>query len=129
MTFSALIPPTVSCTVHSLGMGCHNVTFSALIHPYIIMYCTLSRDGVLHPSLEAILSNPSLFKELHLEGPNEEVFSLFGEVYGREAVKGVHELLKKAIPFKMAATVSVSSLLFLHMYILFCFAYIFASSV
>ena len=24
MTFSALIPPTVSCTVHSLGMGCHN---------------------------------------------------------------------------------------------------------
>ena len=67
------------------------------------------------------MSNPSLFKELHLEGPNEEVFSLFGEVYGREAVKGVQELLKNAIPFKMAATVSVSSLLFLHMYILFLF--------
>ena len=25
MTLGALIPPTVSCTVHSLGMGCHNV--------------------------------------------------------------------------------------------------------
>ena len=28
MTFSALIPPTVSCTVHSLGMGCHNNTIA-----------------------------------------------------------------------------------------------------
>ena len=24
------------------------MTFSALIHPYSVMYCTLSRDGVLH---------------------------------------------------------------------------------
>ena len=32
MTFSVLIPPTVSCTVHSLGMGCHMKNSSQTQH-------------------------------------------------------------------------------------------------
>ena len=46
-----LIPPSsVSINYHFLFKSpkYYYVTFNALIHPYIIMYCTLSRDGVLH---------------------------------------------------------------------------------
>ena len=54
------------------------------------------------------MSDLLLFKELPLEGPNEEVVSSLGVVYGAEAIKGVHDLLKDATPFKMASSISVS---------------------
>ena len=40
------------------------------------------------PSLEAVMSDPSLFEELPLESPNKEEFSLLGTLYGGEAVRG-----------------------------------------
>ena len=57
------------------------------------------------------MSDSSMFKELPLEGPDEEVFSSLGAVYGKEAMKGVQDLLKNSTPFKMV--VIVSSLCFL----------------
>ena len=58
------------------------------------------------PSLEALMSNLSLFDEPLLKDPDEEVLTLLGEVYSKEAIKGVQELLKDATPFKMAASLS-----------------------
>ena len=49
--------------------------------------------------LEVLLFDPSLFEELLLEGPDEEVISSLGAVYDGEAVKGVQKLLKDIIPF------------------------------
>ena len=58
------------------------------------------------PSLEALMSNLSLFEEPLLKDSNKEVLISLAEVYGKEAIKGVQELLKDATPFKMAASIS-----------------------
>ena len=52
------------------------------------------------------MSDSSLFKELSLEGLDEEVFSSLGAMYDEEVVKEVQELLKHSTPFKMVAIVS-----------------------
>ena len=57
------------------------------------------------PSLEALMSDLSLFEELLLKGSDEEVLSSLGALYVREAIKRVHALLKDATPFKMATSV------------------------
>ena len=58
------------------------------------------------PSLEVLMFDLSLFEEPLLKDSGEEVFSLLGAVYAREAIKGVQDLLKDATSFKMAAFVS-----------------------
>ena len=48
----------------------------------------------------------SLFEEQLLKDSNEEVLTSLGEVYNKEALKGVQELMKDTTTFKMAASVS-----------------------
>ena len=85
------------------------------------------------PSLEALLSNPSLFEELSFEGPDEKVLSSLGVMYGGEEVKGVQKLLKNATSFKMATTVNPFYFIIIIFFSIYMdsssFAYTFLSSV
>ena len=63
------------------------------------------------PSLEALMSDLSLFKELLLKDPDEVVISALRAIYEREAFEGVQELLKDSTPFEIVASVSVLFLL------------------
>ena len=72
------------------------------------------------PSIEALMSDLSMFEEPPLENPDEEMVSSLGVVYEVEAIKGVLELLKDATPFKMVASISV----FLIFYFLVTFLYL-----
>ena len=57
-------------------------------------------------SLEVLMFDVFLFEEPLLKDPDEEVLSSLGAMFGREAIKGVQDLLKDATPFKMAASVN-----------------------
>ena len=70
------------------------------------------------------MSDLSLFEELLLEDSNEEVIFTLGAVYGHEAFKRVQELLKDAIPFKIATSVSI----FFHLVLLFTLVGLFLTS-
>ena len=50
----------------------------------------------------------SLFEDLPLERLDEEVVFSLDAMYGAQVIKGVHDLLKDASPFKMVAFVIVS---------------------
>ena len=68
---------------------------------------TLSIEKPTSPlSLKVLMSDLSLFEQPLLKDPNEEVFTSLCEVCGKEAIKGVQELLKDATPFKMTASLS-----------------------
>ena len=68
---------------------------------------TLSREKTdVPPSLEALMSNLSLFDEPLLKDLDEEVLTLLSEVHGKEAIKGVQKFMKDAIPFNMMTFVS-----------------------
>ena len=58
------------------------------------------------PSLEALMSDLSLFEEPLLKDLEKEVFTSLGEVYTKKAITRVQELLKDVFPFKMAASVN-----------------------
>ena len=57
-------------------------------------------------SLEVLMSDVSLFEEPLFKDPDEVVLPSLGAMFGREAIKGVQDLLKDATPFKMAAFVN-----------------------
>ena len=63
-----------------------------------------------------------LFEGLLLKALDEEVLTSLGEMYGKEAIKGVQELMKDATPFKMAVSVStfpIRCLLSIYVYIFY----------
>ena len=59
------------------------------------------------PSMEALMSNSSLFEKPLLKDLDEEVISLLGAVYGEEVLKRVQELLNDVTPFQMTTLVSI----------------------
>ena len=59
------------------------------------------------PSIEALISDLSLFEEPLLKDLNEEVISSLGSVYGKEVTKKVEDLLRDSTPFQMVASVSI----------------------
>ena len=58
-----------------------------------------------------------LFEELLRKDLDKEVISLLGAMYEGEAIKGVHELLKDATPFKIAASIITFLILYWYIYI------------
>ena len=49
----------------------------------------------------------SLFEELLLKDPDDEVISWLGFVYGKEVTKKVQDLLRDSTPFQMTTSVSL----------------------
>ena len=52
------------------------------------------------------MSDLSLFEELLLKDPNEDVITSLGSVYEKEVTK-VQDFLRDSTPFQMAASVSI----------------------
>ena len=50
-------------------------------------------------SMEALMANPTLFKEPLLKDPEEEVTTTLGLVYGTLVIKKVLDLLRDSTPF------------------------------
>ena len=64
------------------------------------------------PSLEALLSNLSLYEEIPSFFFDKGAFSSLGDLFGRKEVHGVQNLMKDAMPFKVAVFISVCFLPF-----------------
>ena len=62
-------------------------------------------EGGYPPSLEALMADLTMFEELLLKDPEEEVISGLVSVYGKVVTKKVQDLLRDSTPFQMAATV------------------------
>ena len=62
-------------------------------------------EGGYPPSLEALMADLTMFEELLLKDPEEEVISWLVSVYGKVVMKKVQDLLMDYTPFQMAATV------------------------
>ena len=58
-------------------------------------------------SLEALLSNPSLYEEIPMEDLDEGPFFSLEDLFGGEAVLGTRELMKDATPSKVVVVISV----------------------
>ena len=59
------------------------------------------------PSLEALLSDPSLFEEIPMEDPDDGFFSSLVDLFNGEAVQGARYMMKDPTSFKFFAAVSV----------------------
>ena len=62
-------------------------------------------EGGYPPSLEALMEDLTMFEELLLKDPEEEVISRLVFVYGKVVTKKVQDLLRDSIPFQMATMV------------------------
>ena len=58
-------------------------------------------------SLEALLSNPSLYEEIPMEDLDKGPFFFLEDLFGGEAVLGTRELMKDATPSKVVVVISV----------------------
>ena len=67
----------------------------------------LVEKAAFPPSFEVLIMDSSLFEELLLKDPDDEVISWLGFVYGKEVTKKVQDLLRDSTPFQMTTSVSL----------------------
>ena len=60
-------------------------------------------------SLEALLSDPSVYEVTLIEEPTNGRFSSLGDLFGEEVVQEAREMIRDDNPFKIVAAVRICS--------------------